>query len=71
MVHESAAVGFARSADAYERARPEYPDEAMAWLAGRLGLRASRTVVDLAAGTGKLTRRLLAVWTRTGAQAPT
>jgi SAM-dependent methyltransferase len=59
VVHESAAVGFARSADAYERARPEYPDDAMAWLAERLGLGRGVTVVDLAAGTGKLTRRLL------------
>src|SRR6185312_4078614 len=57
-VHESAARGFARSADAYERARPDYPRAAIAWLAARLGLGPGRTVVDLAAGTGKLTRPL-------------
>jgi len=59
-VHESAARGFARSADAYERARPDYPRAAIAWLAARLGLGPGRTVVDLAAGTGKLTRPLAA-----------
>jgi SAM-dependent methyltransferase len=55
-----AAYGFARSADAYERARPDYPAEAVAWIAERLELRPGRRVVDLAAGTGKLTRQLAA-----------
>jgi SAM-dependent methyltransferase len=61
MVHPSAATGFARSVDAYERARPEYPPEAIAWLAHELDLRPGRTVVDLAAGSGKLTRPLAAL----------
>jgi SAM-dependent methyltransferase len=55
-----AARGFARSAEAYERGRPGYPPAAVDFLAARLGLAPGRTVVDLAAGTGKLTRSLLA-----------
>ena len=60
-VHPSAATGFARSVEAYERARPEYPPEAIAYLASALDLRPGRTVVDLAAGSGKLTRPLAAL----------
>jgi SAM-dependent methyltransferase len=56
----SEARGFDLAADTYERARPEYPPEAVAWLAERLELGPGRTVVDLAAGTGKLTRALVA-----------
>ena len=58
MIHRAAATGFARSVEAYERARPEYPSEAIAYLARELDLRPGRTVVDLAAGTGKLSRPL-------------
>ena len=58
MVHRAAATGFARSVEAYERGRPEYPPEAIAYLQRALDLRAQRTVVDLAAGSGKLTRQL-------------
>jgi SAM-dependent methyltransferase len=61
MVHPSAATGFARSVEAYERARPEYPQEAIAWLARELDLCAGRTVVDVAAGSGKLSRPLAAL----------
>jgi SAM-dependent methyltransferase len=57
-VHRAAAQGFARSADAYERGRPGYPDEAIRFVVERLPPGAR--VLDLAAGTGKLTRPLIA-----------
>jgi SAM-dependent methyltransferase len=53
-------AGFARSAGAYERGRPGYPPAAVDFLAERLRLGPGYTVVDLAAGTGKLTSPLLA-----------
>jgi SAM-dependent methyltransferase len=56
----AAAAGYARSVEAYQRGRPGYPPAAVDFLAARLGLGPGRTVVDLAAGTGKLTRPLLA-----------
>src|SRR3954452_1593704 len=57
-VHKTARRGFASAADVYEESRPSYPDEAVDWLAGELDLRPGTTMVDLAAGTGKLTRLL-------------
>lgn len=57
-MHPAASVGFARGADAYERGRPSYPDAAVAWLVEELRLAPGAVVVDLAAGTGKLTRPL-------------
>jgi SAM-dependent methyltransferase len=57
-VHDTARRGFAGAAEAYEESRPTYPDDAVHWLATELRLGPGRTVVDLAAGTGKLTRLL-------------
>ena len=48
------ATSFGRAAATYERGRPPYPQEALDWLlpAG------ARDVIDLGAGTGKLTRQI-------------
>ena len=45
-IHPRAAVGFGRAAEAYERGRPDYPAQAVAWLQDRLGLGPGRTVVS-------------------------
>jgi len=58
-VHAAARRGFERQADAYERGRPSYPPQATAWLIEELRLGPGRTVVDVGAGTGKLTRVLV------------
>jgi SAM-dependent methyltransferase len=58
-VHEAAAKGFGAVADEYERARPDYPSAAMDRLASELGLGPTTRLLDLGAGTGKLTRLLL------------
>jgi ubiquinone/menaquinone biosynthesis C-methylase UbiE len=58
-IHEAAAVGFDRAAAAYERARPSYPDDAVAHVVDALGIGPGSRVVDLAAGTGKFTRLLV------------
>ncbi len=51
--------GFGATAGLYERGRPDYPAAAVRRLVERLGLGPGRTVLDLAAGTGKLTRLLV------------
>jgi SAM-dependent methyltransferase len=64
VVIHRAATSFGHVAGAYDRARPDYPAEALSLLVAELGIGPGTTVVDLAAGTGKLTRLL----GRTGAQ---
>lgn len=50
------ATSFGRAAATYDTARPEYPAEAVQWLLDVVG----RRVADVGAGTGKLTRALVA-----------
>jgi ubiquinone/menaquinone biosynthesis C-methylase UbiE len=52
------ARSFGRVATDYERGRPEWPEEVIERAATVLRLGPDASVVDLAAGTGKLTRRL-------------
>jgi SAM-dependent methyltransferase len=59
-------TAFADVAGAYERGRPEYPAEAIRWLVGE----EPRDIVDLGAGTGKLTRGLLSLGHRVVAVEP-
>jgi SAM-dependent methyltransferase len=54
VIHRAAATGFSRAAAEYERGRPGYP----AAVLEPLGLSRGLVVLDLAAGTGKLTRML-------------
>ena len=48
-------LSFGSQAAAYERGRPSYPPEAVDWLLPE----GARDVLDLGAGTGKLTSRLV------------
>jgi SAM-dependent methyltransferase len=57
-VHPKAAVGFARAAQAYERGRSEYPAGAVAAILLDAGGAPGRSLLELGAGTGKLTRAL-------------
>lgn len=58
-IHEAAASGFDAAAEVYARARPGYPDEILDAIAEATPA-GDAPVLDLAAGTGKLTAGLAA-----------
>jgi SAM-dependent methyltransferase len=53
--HDELAQSFDAAADVYERSRPGYPSESVDWLLEGV----TGSVLDLGAGTGKLTRQLV------------
>ena len=57
---------FGAHADAYERARPEWPEEAARWFVPE----GAELAVELGAGTGKLTRAVAALGVRVVAVEP-
>jgi SAM-dependent methyltransferase len=59
-------LSFGAHADAYERARPAWPEEAARWLVPEH----AELVVELGAGTGKLTRAVAALGVRVVAVEP-
>jgi SAM-dependent methyltransferase len=59
-IHHIASEGFSAGAATYVEGRPEYPAEIETWLADDLALSRGKTALDLAAGTGKFSPRLLA-----------
>jgi ubiquinone/menaquinone biosynthesis C-methylase UbiE len=59
-IHPVAAEGFRAGAAAYVEGRPDYPVEIEDWLIHDLELGRGKTALDLAAGTGKFSPRLLA-----------
>ncbi|WP_188110465.1 class I SAM-dependent methyltransferase [Aeromicrobium ginsengisoli] len=56
MTPDDPALSFGAAADTYDRARPPYPDEVVDWLLDGV----AGPVVDVGAGTGKLTAALAA-----------
>ena len=60
MINDKAAraVSFASTAELYERARPGYPPDLIEALFAEIGLDRPR-ILDIGAGTGKLTRQLV------------
>lgn len=60
-INEIAATGFQSAAAEYERSRPGYPDAAVARIVEICELGGSSRLLDLACGTGKMTRQIASV----------
>jgi SAM-dependent methyltransferase len=70
LAREAPRDAFGRTAREYERGRPEWPEELVDRVVGALGLSREAAVLDLGAGTGKLTRLLVTRFERVVAVEP-
>jgi SAM-dependent methyltransferase len=70
LAREAPPDAFGRAAREYELGRPEWPGELLDRVAAELGLGRDATVLDLGAGTGKLTRVLVPRFARVIAVEP-
>jgi ubiquinone/menaquinone biosynthesis C-methylase UbiE len=70
LAKEAPPDAFGNTAREYELGRPEWPEELIDRVAHELGLGADATVLDLGAGTGKLTRDLVPRFSRVIAVEP-
>ena len=70
MPREAPPDAFGRTAREYELGRPGWPEELLDRVVAELGLAADAAVLDLGAGTGKLTRSLVPRFTRVVAVEP-
>jgi SAM-dependent methyltransferase len=70
LAREAPPDAFGNTAREYELGRPEWPDELIDRVVGELELGSDATVLDLAAGTGKLTRSLVSRFARVIAVEP-
>jgi SAM-dependent methyltransferase len=69
-IHEAAARGFEAAVERYERGRPGYPEDAVAYLLRELEVGPGRDVLEIGAGTGKFTELLVASGARIVAVEP-
>jgi SAM-dependent methyltransferase len=69
-LRQEARTVYGRDARGYDAGRPDYPGEVYEILTSRCGLRAGASVVEIGAGTGLVTRRLVAVGARVTAVEP-
>lgn len=70
VTREAPPDAFGRTAREYELGRPEWPGELLDLVVGELGLGPDTAVLDLGAGTGKLTRALVPRFERVVAVEP-
>ena len=70
MPREAPPDAFGRTAREYELGRPDWPDELLDRVVADLGLGSDAEVLDLGAGTGKLTRLLVPRFARVVAVEP-